>query len=285
MIDWLRRLRGVLLALVLLAILFHVITLNFKTPVKAGLFQRVVLEVLNPVLNVLHLSSRYIDDTIKQYVLLKQVRRNNEALRVQVHALQNRLAAYHEAFLENQRLRRLLDFKNTVGVKAIAAQVVVHDPSGWFQTVIIDKGASEGIETDMAVVNEQGVVGRVADCSNHYSRVVLITDPENAIDALVQRNRVRGILTGKDEKSCLLRYVRSNLDVRTGDLVVTSGKDGIFPKGLRLGIVREVVKDPVDLFQTIVVQSIVNPNSVEEVLAIRNQEKPPAKWLEAPSVE
>jgi rod shape-determining protein MreC len=285
MIEWLRRLRGVLLAFFLLAILFYVFTMNFKAPSEVGVLRRGVLEALDPVLSVLHFSSRYIDDTIKEYVVLKQVRQENEKLRKEVHELENRLTAYQEAFLENQRLRRLLDFRNTVGIKAIAAQVVVHDPSGWFQTVIIDKGSREGIEPDMAVVDEEGVVGRVAEVSDHYSRVVLITDPESAIDALVQRNRMRGIITGKDEKSCLLRYVRSNLDVRTGDLVVTSGKDGIFPKGLRLGIVREVVKDPVDLFQTIVVQPIVNPNNVEEVLVIRNQELPPEKWMETPGVD
>lgn len=285
MIDWLRRLRGAILAFVLLAIVFQVITMNFKTPVKVGWVQRLVLESFSPIMNFINVSSNFIDETMKEYVLLRQVRRENEQLRRQVHELQNKLAAYHDAFLENQRLRRLLDFQNTVGMKAIAAEVVVHDPSGWFQTVIVDKGSSDGIERDMAVVNEEGVVGRVTDLSVHYSRVVLVTDPENAVDALVQRNRVRGILTGRDEKSCLLRYVRSNLDVRTGDLIISSGKDGVFPKGLRLGIVKEIVKDPVDLFQTIAVQPIVSPNSVEEVLVVQNGAKPPAPWLETGGIE
>ncbi|OIP91284.1 MAG: rod shape-determining protein MreC [Syntrophobacteraceae bacterium CG2_30_61_12] len=285
MIEWLRRLRGLFLALALLAILLYVFTLNFQAPTDVGLFRRLVIEVFSPVLNLLHSSSRSIDEKIKGYVVLRQVRQDNEQLRGQINELQNKLTAYQEAFLENQRLRRLLDFKNTLGVKGIASQVVVHDPSGWFQTVVIDKGSREGIKTDMAVVNEEGVVGRIAEVSDHYSRVILITDPESAVDALVQRNRTRGIMTGKDEKSCLLRYVRGNLDVRTGDLVITSGKDGIFPKGLRLGIVREVVKDPVDLFQTIALQPIVNPNYVEELLVIGNHELPPDNWQETQSDE
>lgn len=285
MIEWLRRLRGLFLALALLVILLYVFTMNFQAPTEVGLARRMVLEVLSPVLNVFHLSSRAIDEKIQEYLVLGGIRRDNEQLRGQIDELQNKLTAYQEAFLENQRLRRLLDFKNTVGVRGIAAQVVVHDPSGWFQTVVIDKGSMDGIETDMAVVNEDGVVGRVSEVSQHYARVILITDPESAVDALVQRNRTRGIMTGKDEKSCLLRYVRSNLDVRTGDLVVTSGKDGIFPKGLRLGIVREVVKDPVDLFQTIALQPIVNPNYVEELLVIHSRELPPDNWQEVQSVE
>jgi len=285
MIEWLRRLRGLFLALALLAILLYVFTLNFQAPTDVGLFRRLVIEVFSPVLNLLHSSSRSIDEKIKGYVVLRQVRQDNEQLRGQINELQNKLTAYQEAFLENQRLRRLLDFKNTLGVKGIASQVVVHDPSGWFQTVVIDKGSREGIKTDMAVVNEEGVVGRIAEVSDHYSRVILITDPESAVDALVQRNRTRGIMTGKDEKSCLLRYVRGNLDVRTGDLVITSGKDGIFPKGLRLGIVREVVKDPVDLFQTIALQPIVNLNYVEELLVIGNHELPPDNWQETQSDE
>ncbi len=285
MIDWWRRLRGPLLMFVLLVVIFHVVTMNFRKPARVGMLQQAVLETLGPVMGFVHFCSRSIDDTIGHYLLLRHVKQENEQLRKKLHELQNKLTAYHEAFLENQRLRRLLDFQNTVGMRAVPAQVVVHDPSGWFQSVIVDKGEAEGVQPDMAVVNEEGVVGRVVDVSRHYSRVILITDPASAIDALVQRNRVRGILTGRDEKICQLRYVRSNLDVRTGDLVISSGKDGVFPKGLRLGIVREIVKDPVDLFQNIAVQPIVNPNSIEEVLIVQNREKLPRQWLKNHSVE
>ncbi len=98
---------------------------------------------------------------------------------------------------------------------------------------------------------------------------MLITDQGSAVDAIDQRNRVRGILCGKDANGCLLKYIRGNLDIKEGDLVITSGKDGVYPKGLRLGVVLAVYKDPVDLFQKIEVKPIVRLSALEEVLIIK----------------
>ncbi len=108
--------------------------------------------------------------------------------------------------------------------------MVLHDLTGWFQTLMVDKGFRDQIAPDMAVVNDEGVVGRVLDVSDRYARVLLVTDPGSSIDAIIQRNRVRGILTGKDANTCILKYVRGNLDVQVGDLITTSGKDGVFPR-------------------------------------------------------
>ncbi len=121
----------------------------------------------------------------------------------------------------------------------------------------------------MPVVNDEGVIGRVLDVSDRNSRVLLITDQGSAVDAIDQRNRVRGILCGKDANGCLLKYVRGNLDIKEGDLVISSGKDGIYPKGLRLGVVQAVYKDPVDLFQKIDVKPLVRLSALEEVLIIK----------------
>jgi hypothetical protein len=122
----------------------------------------------------------------------------------------------------------------------------------------------------MPVVNDEGVIGRVLDVSDRHCRVLLITDQGSSVDAVDQRNRVRGILCGKDPNGCLLKYIRSNLDIREGDLVITSGKDGVFPKGLRLGVIQAAYKDPVDLFQKIEVKPLVRLSALEEVLIIKH---------------
>jgi rod shape-determining protein MreC len=197
------------------------------------------------------------------------VRSENDALKRRIAYLQNQVTSYQEAFIENQRLRRLLDFKKSTGYETIAAQVVVHDLTGWFQTLIVDKGFSDGVAADMPVVNEEGVIGRILDVSDHYSRVLLITDQGSAVDAIDVRNRVRGILCGKDINGCVLKYVSANLDIEEGDLMITSGKDGIFPKGLRLGIVHSVYKDPASMFQRIDVKPLVQLSTLEEVLIIK----------------
>ena len=162
-----------------------------------------------------------------------------------------------------------MDFKTSTMVETIPAQVIVHDLTGWFQTLMVDKGFRDEIAPDMPVVNDEGVIGRVLDVSDRYSRVLLITDQGSDVDAIDQRNRVRGILCGKDANGCLLKYIRGNLDIKEGDLVITSGKDGIYPKGLRLGVVHAVYKDPVDLFQKIDVKPLVRLGALEEVLIIK----------------
>lgn len=269
MAEWLRRLRGVLLIFAFLSVFLYIFSLNFRPPDRMDVLQRFVIETISPLVQSAGKISVVVEDTVKEYVLLRQFRQENMLLRRQLAALEQKVADYHEAYVENLRLRRLLDFKSTIEAETVAAQVVMHDMTGWFQTLIIDKGFKDDIKPDMAVVNDEGVVGRVLDVSDHFSRILLITDPGSAVDAIVQRNRVRGVMAGKDANGCLLRYVRGNLDVQVGDLIISSGKDGVYPKGLRLGVVQGIFKDPVDLFQKIEVKPLVRLSALEEVLIIK----------------
>ncbi|MCK8601129.1 rod shape-determining protein MreC [Desulfoferrobacter suflitae] len=271
MMEWLRKLRGALFLLVLFSLFLYIFSLNFRPPVQMDVFQRVVIESLSPAVEALGYVTSSVENVVKEYVWLKNLRHENQILRDQVNESQRTVTDYKEAYIENLRLRRLLDFKNTIRAEAIPAQVVLHDLTGWFQTLIVDKGFKDGIGPDMAVVNDEGVVGRILDVSDRYSRVLLITDPGSSVDAIIQRNRVRGILSGKDATGCILKYVRGNLDVQVGDLIITSGKDGIFGKGLRLGTVQGIFKDPVDLFQKIEVKPLVRLAALEEVLIIKRE--------------
>jgi rod shape-determining protein MreC len=266
---WFRRLRGALLVLVFVSAFLYIFSLNFRTPDKMDRLQRFVTEVASPPLQLVGKVFSSFEEFCKDYIWLRNLRTENETLKSRMAQLQNRLTSYQEAFIENQRLRRLLDFKKTTGYETVAAQVVVHDLTGWFQTLIVDKGFRDGVAADMPVVNEEGVIGRILDVSDRYSRVLLITDQGSAVDAIDERNRVRGILCGKDANGCLLKYVNSNLDMEEGDLMITSGKDGIFPKGLRLGIVHAVYRDPASMFQRIDVKPLVQLSTIEEVLIIK----------------
>ncbi len=269
MTEWWRRLRGVLLILVFLSVFLYIFSLNFRPPARMDVLQRVVVESLGPIIKTIRNSTGFVEDIIKEYVWLRQINHENEWLKERVVALEQKVADYQEAYIENLRLRRLLDFKSTIHAETIAAQVVLHDLTGWFQTLVVDKGFENSVAQDMAVVNDEGVVGRILDVSDRYARVLLITDPGSSVDAIIQRNRVRGVLSGKDANGCVLKYVRGNQDVQVGDLIITSGKDGIFPKGLRLGVVQGIFKDPVDLFQKIEVKPLVRLSALEELLIIK----------------
>jgi len=252
-------------------VFLYVLSFNFQRPGHLDVWQRLVVETVSPLMGFFRSISSSVDQAVRSYVLLRELKEENRELREKVTTLQREVTDYHEAYIENLRLRRLLDFKNTIKMRTVAARVVLHAPTGWFETLVIDKGARDGVEPDMALVNDEGVVGRVLNVSTGYSHVLLITDPESSVDAIIQRNRVRGVLKGRDINTCSLNYVRSNLDVQTGDLVVTSGKDGVFPKGLRLGTVQEVSRNPVNLFLEIQVKPLVRLNTLEEVLILASR--------------
>jgi len=277
MTDWLRRLRSALLIFLFFSVFLYILSLNFRPPERMDVLQRIVVESILPFFNSVGKISTFAEDLVNEYVFLRQLRAENESLREQLASSEQKLIDYQEAYLENQRLRRMLDFKSTIQAETIPAQVVLHDLTGWFQTLMVDKGFRDQIAPDMAVVNDEGVVGRVLDVSDRYARILLLTDPGSSIDAIIQRNRVRGIVTGKDANACFLKYVRGNLDVQVGDLITTSGKDGVFPKGLRLGTVTAVYKDPLDLFQRIEVKPLVRLSALEELLIIRQDGKPSEK--------
>ena len=231
--------------------------------------QRSVTETVSPPIQLFGRMFSGFEEFFKDYIWLKKLRGENESLKREISELESKVTSYKEAYVENQRLRRLLDFKTVIRAETVPAQVIMHDLTGWFQTLMIDKGFRDGIAPDMPVVNDEGVIGRILDVSDRHSRVLLITDQGSSVDAIDQRNRVRGILSGKDANGCLLKYVRGNLDIKEGDLVITSGKDGIYPKGLRLGVVQAAYKDPVDLFQKIDVKPLVRMSGLEEVLIIK----------------
>jgi len=266
---WLRRMRGALLILVFISAFLYIFSLNFRISNKMDVLQRSVTETVSLPIRLFGRLFSSLEQYFKDYIWLKNLRGENESLKREIAELQSRVTSYQEAYVENQRLRRLLDFKTSTMAETIPAQVIVHDLTGWFQTLMVDKGFRDEIAPDMPVVNDEGVIGRVLDVSDRYSRVLLITDQGSAVDAIDQRNRVRGILCGKDANGCLLKYIRGNLDIKEGDLVITSGKDGIYPKGLRLGVVHAIYKDPVDLFQKIDVKPLVRLSALEEVLIIK----------------
>jgi rod shape-determining protein MreC len=231
--------------------------------------QRSVTETVSPPIMLFGRIFSGVEEFFSHYIWLKNLRAENESLKRDVAELESKVTSYQEAYVENQRLRRLLDFKTSSRAETVPAQVIMHDLTGWFQTLIVDKGFRDGIAPDMPVVNDEGLIGRILDVSDRHCRVLLITDQGSSVDAIDQRNRVRGILCGKDPNGCLLKYIRSNLDIREGDLVITSGKDGVYPKGLRLGVIQAAYKDPVDLFQKIEVKPLVRLSALEEVLIIK----------------
>ena len=207
------------------------------------------------------------------YFELVNVQQENRELLEEIDALRIENSRLKESLSTHERLRGLLQFTETTNWPVLAAQVTGRDPTGWFRSIIIDKGKGDGLETDMPVVSAQGVVGRVVSVSPHYAKVLLIIDHNSAVDCLVQRSRDRGMIKGMSTELCKLDYMVETTDVAIGDILITSGLGGVYPKGLPVGRVLRVEEIPGDLFKSIEIRPSVDFSKLEEVLVILKENK------------
>jgi rod shape-determining protein MreC len=235
---------------------------------------RFFLEVMAPFQRSTAAVGRAVGGTWQGFVDLWRARGENVRLRERTRALTQELERLTEVELENARLRRLLDFREALRGELLTARVIGHDATGLARTLTIDRGVDHGVSKGAATLAPEGIVGQVFLASDHAARILLISDHNSGVDALVQRSRARGIVQGTVDGGCVLKYVKRTDDVQVGDLLVTSGIDGIFPKGLPVGRVISVDKRGQGLFQHAEVQPHVDFDALEEVLVTRGPVEP-----------
>ncbi|GIW44181.1 MAG: hypothetical protein KatS3mg077_1463 [Candidatus Binatia bacterium] len=228
----------------------------------------VVLEGLRPLQGAVAAGWGAVRGLWNGYVDLRGVRAENERLRQRVAELEHQTLRIAEILQTDRRLAELLKFRNNFIGDAQAAMIIGRDPFPSFGTVTISKGAADGIRKGMPVVSPHGVVGRILVTSMHSSRVLLITDHNSGVDALVQRTRARGIVEGSLDGRCSMKYLRREEDVAVGDRIITSGLDGIFPKGLLIGEVTHVTRGTRGLLQVAEVRPAAPLERLEEVLVL-----------------
>lgn len=237
--------------------------------------QKFTLDLIGKGQYVFKQVTSLFDHFWSDYIALWEVREENQRLRELLNQYETRQNEYREAIATNQRLRRLLGVKDSITAPTLTASIVGRDPSLWFRTVIINRGSSQGVEKGMAVSSAHGVVGHILSTSPDFAKVLLANDPNCAIDVLIQRNRVHGIIKGAGDHY-KLRYVPRNHDVKQDDIVVTSGQAGVFPKGIPVGTVSRVTSGKRGMFQEIKVEPAVDLSRLEEIIVIL-QENPLAK--------
>ena len=253
--------------IVLIAVNIIVLSVNSRRYTSFGL-ERVAISFVSPFQELVTRAIRFTKDIWQQYFALVTVARENQILRSELNQASEKSNLWHETELANARLRNLLDFQKNIAEQIVAAEVIGKDPSAWFKTVIIDKGKADGLTRGLPVVMPQGIAGQVIETANHYSKVMLIIDRNSAVDALVQRTRARGIIKGESTDQCRLDYVLRKKDVRIGDIIVSSGSDGVYPKGLRIGRVSEVIEHDADIFHEVFITPFVDFEKLEEVLVV-----------------
>ena len=229
-------------------------------------------DVLAPVQKVCVSVTRWLGKVLERPVALLNASRQNEQLTREVAELKARLRELEEYRLENERLKKLLGFQTSSpgNFKVTAATVVGRDPGNWFKTITINKGSRQGVQVNMPVLVPEGLVGRVVEVSANTAQVMLVTDPRSAVSSLIQENRSPGIVEGTADPSGRLRMIHIPYDVfvRKGQTVITSGLGSLFPKGIVVGQILEVKKDPTGLFYNATIQTLVDFNRLEEVLIV-----------------
>ncbi len=170
---------------------------------------------------------------------------------------------------ENERLKNFINFRKNIPYYTVPASIIGRDPSNWSNSIIIDKGSGDGVRQNRAVLSTKGLVGRVLEVGRRSAKILLISDPNSKVGVMIQRNRQGGILTGRPDGRCKMIYISLDSDVAPGDKVITAGLGEIFPKGVLVGEVIKVDKEPGRLYKYAVVKTADDLSRLEEVLCIK----------------
>jgi rod shape-determining protein MreC len=273
--------RMILVALVIVLVAVNIILLTITgkhTEAPSGL-GRVALVIVAPFQKQFTAFFAAVKNTWNQYFFLVSKAKENAQLKQALGQSLQQLNRCSEIELANDRLRHLIGFEKEVPRPMIAAQVVGKDPSAWSKTIIVDKGTRDNIRQGLPVVIPEGIVGVVVEVSDRYAKVLLLIDPNSAVDGLVQQTRARGIVKGRGGEYCVFDYVLRKHEISVGDVVVTSGLDGVFPKGFRVGRISEIVRQNAGIFQKVSVTPYVDFEILEEVFVISEpvHEDPPGE--------
>ena len=186
----------------------------------------------------------------------------------EIGILRAKLFDLREIEQENARLKSLIGFKQKSPLRLVPARVIARSPDSWSSSVIIDKGKYNGIKRGMAVINTQGLVGRVVESAENISKVLLVNDPGQGISSIVQRSRQEGLVNGSLGSNLIMRYLPEDAQITVGDIIITSELSQVYPKGLLVGRVVNIGKEFSGLSRYAVVKPSADLSSIEEVLVI-----------------
>lgn len=252
--------------LTLFLVMFWLVTYQVKAG-RLTVMEKPVLAVSGFFERIVAAPFRFVQSAANGYVFLVRTGRENERLKQDLDRMKLETSITNELLIENERLRDLMGFKKLHPPSSIMAQVIAKDSSPSSRTIIIDKGADDGVEKDMAVITAAGVLGKVQAVLPGTAKIILLVDPASTLAVRVQRNREEGLLEGKLDR-CALKYVSYYADIQEGDLLVTSGLDGIYPKGLPVATVIKVSKHEATAFQTVIAKPAVALSRLEEALVL-----------------
>jgi rod shape-determining protein MreC len=250
-------------------ILGHILLISAQVNSKSGVpvLESVTFGVFSEIQRVVTSATDGVRRVWNGYIGLRSVRAENEALKRQLADAQIALQQHRAAAGRARELQELLDLRDRSNLRTIAAEVIGAAANADFRTVTIDKGTASGIKSDMAVIAPAGVIGRIVVPSARSAKVQLLIDRNAAAGVMIERSRAQGIVLGAGDGRLQLEYMSEAFDVVVGDDIVTSGIDGIYPKGLAVGKVDALEKSG-GSYKRITVKPAADFARLEDVLVV-----------------
>jgi len=239
---------------------------------KVRLIQVWAVTVFDPFERSLHKLLSATTRAWRSYHELRRAQQENQVLRTELVSARARIQEMTEAAAETQRLRTLLEFKNHLAIPSLAAEVIASSPGENSNAIYIDKGKDSGLATDLAVITPDGIVGKIIAVFPHTAQVLLVTDPLSGVGCMLQKSRIQGVLKGAGRNLGELLYVMNDQQVSAGEVVLTSGLDQIYPKGLVVGTVAEA--NAGNTYQKIMVRPGTKLDQLESVVVLLRPPSP-----------
>ncbi|MCE3013647.1 MAG: rod shape-determining protein MreC [Proteobacteria bacterium] len=232
------------------------------------LFQRLVIEVVSPVQKGIMASRSEILNVVDNYFMIVNTSKENEFLKNKIQRLEHDLFIMEETRRENLRLKQMLSYSEELGPEKILAQVIGWDSANQFKVLRLNRGSKDGITIMSPVITNSGLVGYIYRVGYNYSDVLTILDPNNRVDAIVERTRTHGIVEGVFNYMCSLKYVSRTEPIELGDRLITAGVGGIYPKGVKVGMITNIEQESSGMTLSVEVTPSVDFHQLEEVIVL-----------------
>lgn len=268
MVSFLKRYQIIIVSVLLALFSINLAFTDKKDAPRGTLLKKVLVVTASPMQMAATGAYRLVAGVFDDYLFIVGANRENRNLKAKITELTAENIRLREEVSLDARLKETLGYKNDAPFKSVEASVIAFNFDKWTRTVMLNKGALDGIKADMPVLTNEGVVGRITESHGHTSRVLLSQDLRSDIDVVLQRTRIKGVAEGNGTNGLILKYIRQADDVQVGDQVITSGLSGVFPKWISVGEVTKIEKGRDSFFMSVEVRPRVDIRKTEEVLVV-----------------
>jgi rod shape-determining protein MreC len=247
-------------------------TIDYHGKMYFNWLESIGLKIFSPINRVITLVVSNTENYLKAIAEFKRMEEENKELKEKIEITYQENSTLKEKLIAYDRLKKLLELKETFSYEMISSLVISREPGNWFSSIIIDKGTADGVKKNMAVITHRGLVGKVVSVDSRTAKILLILDQRSAVGGMIQRSRDIGVVKGSESNYCYMEYLSHNADIKINDLVITSGLGSIFPKGIVIGRIAGIKKESHDLFQKVIVRPEVDFTKLEEVFVVKKIE-------------